>query len=70
MTHDTHTGQQVLIAYDSSSACLHALAHVAERVQPGDIVTIVNVMPEPAVGARLEPPAAARNRQWRVLDEA
>jgi hypothetical protein len=33
-------------------------------------VVVINVMHEPAVGARIEPPAAQRNAQWGVLDEA
>ena len=70
MTQDPHSRRNVIIAYDDSSADRLALAHVAERVRPGDVVTIVNVMPEPGVGSRLEPPTAARNRQWRLLDEA
>ena len=70
MTQDPLIHSHVLIAYDDSSADRYALAHVAERVRPGDVVTIVNVMPEPGVGARLEPATAGRNRQWRVLDEA
>ena len=36
----------------------------------GDAVNVVNVMPEPGVGARIEPPTDERNRQWRWLDEA
>jgi nucleotide-binding universal stress UspA family protein len=33
-------------------------------------VTVVNVMPEPGVSARIEPPVDERNRQWCLLEEA
>ena len=62
--------KQVLVAYDGSVPARRALVHAAELARPGDAVTIVNVMPEPGVGARIEPPVDERNRQWCLLDEA
>jgi nucleotide-binding universal stress UspA family protein len=58
------------VAYDGSAPAHRALAHAGEFARAGDRVVVVNVMHEPAVGARIEPPAAQRNAQWRVLDEA
>jgi nucleotide-binding universal stress UspA family protein len=60
----------MLVAYDGSAAAQRALAHAAELARPGDSVTVVNVMPEPGVGARIEPPIGERSRQWHLLDEA
>lgn len=48
---------QVLVAYDGSAPARKALAHAAELALPGGAVTVVNVMREPGVGARLGPPA-------------
>ncbi|MGZ4343390.1 MAG: universal stress protein [Solirubrobacteraceae bacterium] len=62
--------KRVLVAYDGSAPARRALAHAAELARPGDAVTVVNVMPEPGVGARIEPPIDERNRQWCLLDEA
>lgn len=60
----------MLVAYDGSSPARRALAHAAELASPGDIVSVVNVMPEPGVSARIGPPSEERNRQRGVLDEA
>lgn len=60
----------MLVAYDGSAPAQRALAHAAEFAQPEDSVTVVNVMPEPGVGARIEPPSKERSRQWHLLDEA
>ncbi len=62
--------KRTLVAYDGSAAAQRALVHAAELARPGDSVTVVNVMPEPAVGARIEPPIGGRSRQWHLLDEA
>ena len=34
------------------------------------MLTVVNVMHRPGVGAQIAPPSEERNRQWHVLDEA
>ncbi len=60
----------MLVAYDGSAAAERALAHAAELARPGDSVTVVNVMPEPGVGTRIEPPIGERSRQWHLLDRA
>jgi nucleotide-binding universal stress UspA family protein len=60
----------MLVAYDGSAPARRALAHAAAFARPGDGVTVVNVMPEPGVGARIEPPIKERGRQRRLLDEA
>jgi universal stress protein F len=60
----------MLVAYDGSAAARRALDHASEFAGPGDRVTVVNVMPEPGVGAHIGPPDEARNRQWRLLGEA
>lgn len=60
----------MLVAYDGSAPAQRALAHAAEFARPGDTVTVVNVMSEPGVGARIEPPSKERSRQSRLLDEA
>jgi nucleotide-binding universal stress UspA family protein len=62
--------KQVLLAYDGSDPARRALAHAADLADPGDVVSVVNVMAEPGVGARIEPPSEERNRQWRCLEEA
>jgi nucleotide-binding universal stress UspA family protein len=62
--------KRVLVAYDGSAAARRALDHAGELARPGDRVTVVNVMPEPGVGARLGPPAEERNRQSLLLGEA
>jgi nucleotide-binding universal stress UspA family protein len=62
--------KQLLIAYDGSAPARRALAHGADLAGPGDVVTVINVMPEPGVGARIEPPSDERNRQWSLLGEA
>jgi hypothetical protein len=62
--------KRLLIAYDGSAPAQRALAHGAALARPDDAVSVINVMPEPGVGARIEPPAEARNRQWSLLGEA
>ena len=62
--------KHLLIAYDGSAPARRALAHGADLAGPGDVVTVINVMPEPGVGARIEPPSHERNRQWSLLGEA
>lgn len=62
--------KRILIAFDGSGPSRRALAHAADLTQPGDTVTVANVMPVPGVGARIEPPVEERNRQRHLLDEA
>ena len=62
--------KRVLVAYDGSAPSRRALAHAAELARPGDSLTVVNVMPEPGVGARIEPPVKERADQRGLLDEA
>ena len=62
--------KRMLVAYDGSAAAKRALAHAAEFALAGDVVTVVNVMPEPGVGAQIGPPVEERNRQWQLLDDA
>ncbi len=57
------------MAYDGSAPAQLALARAAELVGPGDVLSVVNVMPEPGVSARIEPPEEL-NRQAGILDEA
>jgi len=60
----------MLVAYDGSVAARRALVHAARFALSGDPVTVVNVMPEPGVGAQIGPPPEARNHQWQLLDDA
>ena len=60
----------MLVAYDGSSPGRRALAHAADLARPGDIVSVVNVMPEPGVSAQIEPPREERDRQRHLLDDA
>ena len=60
----------MLVAYDGSAAAQRALAHAGDFAGPADRVTVVNVMPEPSIGAGIGRPGAQRNRQWQLLDEA
>jgi nucleotide-binding universal stress UspA family protein len=60
----------LLLAYDGARPARHALERAAELARPGDIVSIVNVMPDPGLSARVRVPAEERNRQWHLLDEA
>jgi nucleotide-binding universal stress UspA family protein len=62
--------KRVLVAYDDSAAAKRALAHAAELTGPDDSVSVVNVMPEPGISARSEPPSDERYQQRRLLDEA
>ena len=62
--------KRMLVAYDGSAPARRALAHAAEFARPSDSVTIVNVMPEPGLGAWMAPPAKERSRQRQLLDEA
>jgi nucleotide-binding universal stress UspA family protein len=62
--------KQVLLAYDGSPPARRALVHAAELARPGDIVSVVNVMPEPGVSARLDPPSDERLQQQDLLDGA
>jgi nucleotide-binding universal stress UspA family protein len=62
--------RRLLVAYDGSAAARQALAHAAELVGPDDSVSVVNVMPEPGISARIEPPSDERYRQRLLLDEA
>jgi nucleotide-binding universal stress UspA family protein len=62
--------RQVLVAYDGSAPSQRALAHAADLGRPGDIFTVANVMREPGLGARIEPPLEERNQQQALLDEA
>ena len=60
----------MLVDYDGSAAARRALAHAGDFAGPADRVTVVNVMPEPSIGAGIGRPGAQRNRQWRLLEEA
>ena len=62
--------KRILVAYDGSAPARRALAHAAEFAQPGDSLTIVNVMPEPGLSAWMAPPTKERSRQRQLLDEA
>jgi nucleotide-binding universal stress UspA family protein len=61
--------RNVLVAYDGSSAARRALEHAADLARPGDGMTVVNVMHEPGVSARMEPPSE-RLRQEEILADA
>ena len=61
--------RNVLVAYDGSSAARRALEHAADLAHPTDRMTVVNVMHEPGVSARIEPPRE-RIRQEEILDDA
>jgi nucleotide-binding universal stress UspA family protein len=61
--------RNVLVAYDGSSAARGALAHAADLAGPADRVAVVNVMREPGVSARIEPPSE-RLRQEEILEDA
>lgn len=61
--------KRVLIAYDGSSPAQRALVHATELVRPDDEVTVINVMPEPGISSRLEPPKGLE-QQRSVLNEA
>jgi len=58
-----------LVAYDGSAPARHALHRAVELTAPGDAVSVVNVMPEPGVSARVGPPRE-RQRQGELLHEA
>jgi nucleotide-binding universal stress UspA family protein len=62
--------KRLLIGFDGSAAAGQALAHAAELAGPDDSVSVVNVMPEPGISARIEPPSDERYRQRLLLDEA
>jgi nucleotide-binding universal stress UspA family protein len=62
--------RRLLVAYDGSSAARWALLRAAEVARRGDLVGVVNVMPEPGVSSRLAPPVEERDHQARLLDEA
>jgi nucleotide-binding universal stress UspA family protein len=62
--------KRVLVAYDGSAAAPQALAHAAELAGTDDSVSVINVMPEPGISARIEPPSDERYRQRLLLDEA
>ena len=61
--------KNVLVAYDGSSAARRALAHTAELANGDARISVVNVMHESGVSARLEPPAE-RRRQDEILGDA
>ena len=58
-----------LVAYDGSAPARVALRRAVEQTAPGDAVSVVNVMPEPGVSARVGPPRE-RQRQGELLHEA
>jgi nucleotide-binding universal stress UspA family protein len=62
--------KRMVVAYDGSAPARRALERASEFAKAGDRVAVVNVMPEPGVGAAIASPAEAHNRQWHVLDEA
>ena len=59
----------VLVAYDASSAARRALEHAADLAHPGDRMTVVNVMHEPGISTKIEPPPE-RIRQEEILSDA
>jgi nucleotide-binding universal stress UspA family protein len=61
--------RNVVVAYDGSAAARRALARTAELGRPDGNVTVVNVMPEVAVSARIGPPPE-RLRQLDALEDA
>jgi nucleotide-binding universal stress UspA family protein len=61
--------RRILVAYDGSAAAHAALLRVPALARPGDDVRVVNVMAEPGVGGRLDPPAG-RARQAALLEDA
>lgn len=58
-----------LVAYDGSAPSRGALHRAVELTEPGDAVSVVNVMAEPGVSARIGPPKE-RARQAELLHEA
>ena len=62
--------RNVLVAYDGSSAARRALEHAADFADPSDRMTVVNVMSEPGVSARIVEPPPERIRQEQMLDDA
>lgn len=62
--------RNVLVAYDGSSAARRALEHAADFARPNDRMTVVNVMDEPGVSARIIEPSPERIRQEQTLDDA
>jgi nucleotide-binding universal stress UspA family protein len=61
--------KRIVVAYDGSSAARRALEHASDLALPDDEVTVVNVMPEPAVGSQIAEPPEAR-AQHDLLKEA
>jgi nucleotide-binding universal stress UspA family protein len=62
--------KRLLVAYDGSPAARRALAHAAQLARPQDNLSVVNVMPEPGVSARIQPASEERHRQRLLLEEA
>jgi nucleotide-binding universal stress UspA family protein len=61
----------LIVGYDGSPEARRALDHGAALAGPGGQVTVVNVVPVQAVGARLEPVGETqRARQRAQLEEA
>jgi nucleotide-binding universal stress UspA family protein len=61
----------LIIAYDGSAEARRALDHAAALAGPGGEVTVINVVPTQAIGARLEPLGETqRARQRAQLEEA
>jgi hypothetical protein len=58
----------MLVAYDGSTEARGAVAGAGELAAPGDLVGVVNVMPEPGVSSRLAPHVDERRHQARLLD--
>ena len=63
------TAWHVLVAYDGSAEAKRALVRTVELATPADTVSVINVMPEPGVSARIGPPKE-RQRQGELLHEA
>ena len=70
MSATTTPSRRVLVPYDGSAAARRALARAADLARPDDEVTILNVMPEPGISARLAPFTEERAHQARLLAEA
>jgi nucleotide-binding universal stress UspA family protein len=63
--------RQLIVAYDRSPAARITLAHAADLASPGDIVTIVNVIPYQSISSRIEQATdAQRDQQSEILREA
>ena len=71
MSVTTTPSPALIVAYDGSPEARRALDHASALAGPGGEVTVINVIPAQAVGARLEPVRdTQRARQQAQLEEA